>query len=172
MSFSRRADDTTTIRKGLTNDNDPIRPKSEVKHSSEGIFFDTRKETSESLQQKHGEATRTKGRRKRVDNKDAKWITKSSLSEITRTNDLVRPSGIKGKEGNGIHGVLRVSESARTDASSRKGPAIVQAGVYTKDTVNSDTIVNEISACETNLSNLVSRWSGDSVKFQHIITMW
>ena len=93
---------------------------------------------------------------------DARCITKH-LSEITRTNDAVIDE---------THGVLRVPESLRTVSSSGKGLRIVQAENSGKNSVNDGTLIHKIAACETNLNNFVSRWSGDPVKFQHITTMW
>ena len=171
MSFSRRTDDSTTIRKGLQYSDDSISPKSPVNHSSKGVFSDTRRETSETRQQRDGRTTKRRGTARGVGDKDA-CITKHTLSEITRTNDSVGLDDKKDKMSDGIHGVLKVPESIRTVSSPKKGPAIIQGGDFTRNIGNNGTIMHEISTCETNLNNLVSRWSGDTTKFQHIIAMW
>ena len=171
MSYPRRADDTTRIKKGLEYGSDPVSPDSPVKHSSKGIFSDTRKETSEARQQRHGRTTKKKETVGGVGDEDVCCVTKR-LSEITRTNDDGVQNGKKGRVGNESHGVLRVPESLRSGSSSKKGPSIVQAGNCPKNIVNDGTLVHEIAASETNLNNFVSRWSGDPVKFQHVTTMW
>ena len=171
MSFSRRADDTTRIRKGLEHYNDSISPKSPVKHSSKGVFSDIRRESSELRHQRHGPKTKKRGTAKGVDDEDV-YITKRSLSEITRTNNSVVLDDANERKSGEIHGVLRVPESVRTVSSSKKGPSIVQGENYTMKTGNDSTLTHEISACEIDLNNLVSRWSGDAVKFQRLTTMW
>ena len=171
MSYLRQANDTTRIRKGLEYGSDSISPDSPVKYSSKGIFSDTRKETSEIRQQRHGRTTKKKGTAEGVGDGEARCITKH-LSEITRTNDAVVQDDKKAEVGNETHGVLRVPESARTVSSSRKGPSIIEVENCAKNVVNDGTLIHEIATCETNLNNFVSRWSGDSVKFQHITTMW
>ena len=170
MSASRRTDDTSRIRKGLQYDNDSVSPNSPVKHTSKGVLFDTRKESSETRQQqqRYGKRTKKKGAGEGVGDKDARSITKD-LSEITRTNDVVIENGKKETVSNEAHGVLRVPESVRTVPPLKKGPSIIQSE---KNVVTDGTLVHEIAACETDLNNLVSRWSGDPVKFQHITTMW
>ena len=166
MSYPRRADDTTRIREGLEYGSDSVSPDSPVKQSSKGIFSDTRKESTETRQQRHGRTKKKKGTAEGVGEVYARRITKH-LSEITRTNDVV-VNDKKERVGNETHGVLRVPESLRTVSSSRKGSSIVQA----EDSVNDGTLMYDIAACETNLNNFVSRWSGDPAKFQHITTMW
>lgn len=171
MSSSRRADDTSRTRKGLEHYNDSINPKSPVKHSGKGVFSDIRREPSEVRHERHGPKTKKKGTAKGVDDEDV-CITKQTLSEITRTNNSVVLDDAKERKGGEIHGVLRVPESVRTVSSSKKGPAIVQGENYTKKTENDSTLVHEILTCETDLNNLVSRWSGDAAKFQRLTTMW
>lgn len=171
MSYSRRADDTTRIREGLEYGSDSVSPDSPVKHSSKGIFSDTRKESTETRQQRHGRAKKKKGTPEGVGEVETRCITKH-LSEITRTNDVVVTDDKKERVGNETQGVLKIPEGLRIVSSSRKGPGIVQTENSAKNSANDGTVIHEIAACETNLNNFVSRWSGDSVKFQHITTMW
>ena len=166
MSFSRRVDDTTRIRKGLEHCNDTITPKSSVEHSSKGVFSDTRRESSESHHERLGRKTKKRGAGKRVDDENA-CTTKPFLFEITRTNSSGVLDNAKQRIGDEIHGVLRVPESVRTASASKKGLSIVLGENCTK--IGNDTILmHEISACETDLNNLVSRWSGDVMKFQRV----
>lgn len=170
MSFSRRTDDSTTIKKGPAYCNDSIWQKSAVKHPSKGVLSGTREKTSESHQQRDGRRSSKEGRPEGVVDEGVWRVKAHRVSEITRTNDLV---DAKKKRSDEIHGVLRVPESARNVSSSKKGPHIIQGEVCMKNIVNDvDVHINEISACETNLNNLVSRWSGDIVKFQQITAMW
>lgn len=171
MSFSRRTDDTTTITKGLEYSNESISPKSPVKHQSKEVLSGTRREKSEPHQQRHGRTTKKTYGAKGVGD-DGTFTTKRSLSELTRTEDSVGLNDKKEKVGDEIHGVLRLPENVRTVSASKKTPTIVQGANYTMNIENDSTLIHEISTCETNLNNLVTRWSGDVVKFQHIIAVW
>ena len=83
-----RSDDTTRIREGLEYGSDSVSSDSPVKHSSNGIFSDTRKESSEARQQRHGRTKKKKGAAEGVGEVDARCITKH-LPEITRINDAI-----------------------------------------------------------------------------------
>jgi len=163
MSSSRRTDDTTRIRKGSAYGSDLSFPKSKVELSSKGVLSDTRRKTSEAHQQIHGRRTNKTDTTKGASDEDAQCVTTHCLSEITRTNEFVSPSDKKE-----IQGVLRLPESVRNVTSPKRGPTRETEKHIVKDGVN----MNEISACETDLNNLVSHWSGDTVKFQRVTEIW
>ena len=167
MSFSRRKNDTTRIRKDLEHGDDSVSPSLPVKHWSRSVYSDTQKETSETRLQRRENTTKKKGTPERVGDGNIARITED-LSKITRTNDTM---AVKEKVSNESHGVLRVPESVRTVSPMKKGPSSIQAENCAKSIVDDGTLIHEIGTCEINLNNFVSRWSGDPAKLQCITAM-
>jgi len=167
MSISRRTDNTSRRINDVVYVCDSNCPNSNREHSHTGVveqrLADTQRETGGYRQQKNGKTNSRK-----VGASDGVVISSFS-SQITPTKDLILSSRDETSAIKDTHGVLRIPEDLRKSQSPKRDAVSASINHGRK---GAGEAMTEIASHETDLSNLVSRWSGDASKFQRITEIW
>ena len=169
MSISRRTDDASRRVNDVANVCDSNSPNSTRELLRTGVvqqLANTQRETGEYRQQKHGKAN---SRKVETSGGDLTFVTSSLSSQITPTKYLIHSSTDEIGAMKETHGVLRVPEGVRKSQSPKRDAVSASINHGRK---GAGEVMSEITAHETDLNNLVSRWSGDASKFQRITEIW
>jgi len=131
----------------------------------EQLPADTQRETGEYRQ--HGKTN--SGKKIGESGGDLTFVTSGFSSQIMPTKNLILSSTDETCAVKETHGVLRVPEGLRKSQSPKRDAVSTS---FNHERKGAGEAMSEITAYETDLSNLVSRWSGEASKFQHITEIW
>ena len=169
MSISRRTDDESRRVNDVVNVYNSSRPNSIREHSRTG---EVQQPIATSIQRERDGRRENHGkkniRKAETNSEDFTFVTSGFSSQITPTKDLIHSSATIGPVEE-VHGVLRLPESVRKSQSPKRDA--LSASIDHKRR-GAGEAMSEVTAYETDLNNLVSRWSGDASKFQRITKIW